>query len=91
MPWTKIRQAYGLVRLCDRHGDERVDALCARAIAFDVLDVPRIDRMLKAAMSVESVAVTEGRVVQLPLGRFARDPASFATRPGSSRRDGGGQ
>jgi transposase len=91
LPWTKMRQAYGLVRLCDRYGDERVDALCARAIAFDVLDVPRIDRMLKAAMSVESVAVTEGRVVQLPLGRFARDPASFATRPGSSRRDGGGQ
>lgn len=91
LPWTKMRQAYGLVRLCDRYGAERVDALCARALAFDVLDVPRIDRMLKAAMRVESEAATEGRVVQLPLGRFARDPASFATRPRSSGRDGGAQ
>jgi len=91
LPWTKMRQAYGLVRLCDRYGDERVDALCARAIAFGVLDVPRIDRMLKAAMRVESEAATEGRVVQLPLGRFARDPASFVTRPRSRRGDGGAQ
>lgn len=91
LPWTKMRQAYGLIRLCDRYGNERVDALCARALAFDVLDVPRIDRMLKAATRVEADATKEGRVVQLPLGRFARDPASFATRPGSSGRDGGAQ
>ncbi len=91
LPWTKMRQAYGLVRLCDRYGNDRVDALCARALAFDVLDVARIDRMLKAATRVESDAVAEGRVVQLPLGRFARDPAAFATRPRSSGHDGGAQ
>jgi transposase len=91
LPWTKMRQAYGLVRLCDRYGAERVDALCARALAFDVLDVARIDRMLKAAMHVESEAVGEGRVLQLPLGRFARDPAAFATRTRSSDREGGGK
>jgi hypothetical protein len=91
LPWTKMRQAYGLVRLCDRYGNDRVDALCARALAFDVLDVARIDRMLKAATRVESDAVAEGRVVQLPLARFARDPAAFATRPRSSGRDGGEQ
>jgi transposase len=91
LPWTKMRQAYGLVRLCDRYGDERVDAVCARALAFGVLDVPRIDRMLKAATHVEAEATKEGRVVQLPLGRFARDPAAFATRPRSSDRDGGAQ
>ena len=88
LPWTKMRQAYGLVRLCERYGAERVDALCARALAFDVLDVPRIDRMLKAATQVESEAVGDGRVVQLPLGRFARDPSSFATRSPSSGREG---
>ncbi len=60
LPWTKMRQAYGLVRLCDRYGADRVDALCARALAFDVLDVPRIDRMLKAATRVESEATREG-------------------------------
>lgn len=91
LPWTKMRQAYGLVRLCDRYSAARVDALCARALAFDVLDVRRLERMLKAATQVETQAASEGRVVQLPLGRFARDPASFATRPRSSGRDGGAQ
>jgi hypothetical protein len=79
-----MRAAYGLLRLCDRYGAPRVDALCARAIAFDVLDVGRIERMLKTAAKVETQAAARGQVVALPLGRFARDVASFATR----RRDG---
>lgn len=41
LPWTKMRQAYGLVRLCDRYGNARVDALCGRALAFGVLDIGR--------------------------------------------------
>jgi transposase len=79
LPWTKMRQAYALLRLCDRYGVERVEAVCARAIAFDVFDVPRIERMLKAARSAEDAAPS-GRVVPLPPSRFARDAASFATR-----------
>jgi hypothetical protein len=78
LPWTRMRQAYGLLRLCERYGAARVDALCARALAFDVLDVPRIERMLKAARAAEDTAPT-GTVVPLPASRFARDPASFAT------------
>lgn len=31
---TRMRQAYGLLRLCERYGDARVDALCARAIGL---------------------------------------------------------
>jgi hypothetical protein len=80
LPWTKMRQAYGLLRLCARYGDARVDALCARSLAFAVLDVSRIERMLKMAVKTESDGVRDGRVVALPVGRFARDPATFATR-----------
>jgi transposase len=78
LPWTKMRQVYGLVRLCERFGNARVDALCARALSFDVLDVPRIERMLKQARHDEESAPS-GKVVSLPEGRFARDPATFAT------------
>jgi len=87
LPWTKMRQAYGLLRLCDRYGVERVEAMCARALAFDVIDVPRIERMLKAAHQVEQDATVSGKVVRLPAGRFARDPAAFATmkRNGASK------
>jgi hypothetical protein len=79
LPWMKMRQAYGLLRLCDRYGVERVNALCARALAFDVIDTRRIERMLKTAQSSETTAQSTGKVIVLP-GRFARDSASFATR-----------
>jgi transposase len=85
LPWTKMRQAQALMRLCDRHGAERVDAVCARAIAFDVYDVPRIERMLKLARWSETGAEAAGKVVRLP-GRFARAVDHFTTqRP----KDGG--
>jgi transposase len=79
LPWTKMRQGYGLLRLCDRYGATQVDALCARALAFDVIDVPRIERMLKSAQKVEQPAEGTGRVIRLPAGRFARDASAFAT------------
>jgi hypothetical protein len=78
LPWMKMRQGYGLVRLCERYGTDKVDALCKRSLAFDVVDVPRLERMLKQAQSAEDAAPA-GRVVSLPTSRFARDPSSFAT------------
>jgi len=82
LPWTRMRAAYALLRLCDRYGADRVDALCARAIDFEVLDVRPIERMLRTAAQIETQAVARGQVVPLPLGRFARDPSSFATHRG---------
>lgn len=81
-----MRQAYAVVRLCERYGDARIDALCGRALAFDVLDVSRIERMAKTAAKVETDGANEGRVVALPVGRFARDTSAFATR---TRGEGG--
>jgi transposase len=90
VPWLKLRQAYGLLRLCDRYGQDRVNAMCARALGFGVIDVPRIEGMLKDARRVEDEGVTTGRVIPLP-ARFARDPSAFATRPSapSDRGEGG--
>jgi hypothetical protein len=59
-----------------------------------VIDVRRIEGMLKDARRTEDAAVATGRVIALP-ARFARDPSAFATRtvvgdrePGNTR-DGG--
>lgn len=80
LPWTYMRQGYELIRLCDRYGDARVDAVCERSLEFGVVDVPRIGRMLKQAWCVEASARAEGKVRSLPTSpRFARDVASFAT------------
>lgn len=85
LPWVRIRQAQSLIRLCDRNGDDRVNAVCARAIAFDVYEVPRLERLLRLAHAAEQSSEETGKVVQLP-GRFARSADLFVTR----RPSGGG-
>lgn len=81
LPWTTMRQGYELVRLCERYGDARVDAVCARALDFDVIDVPRISRMLKLAIAGEAEAMEQGKLRPLPNApRFARAAEGFATK-----------
>lgn len=84
MPWAKMRQAHQLERLCRKYGAERVDALCRRSLEFDVVDVPRLENMLKQAFKAESTAEDEGRLRTLPQGRFARSNEAFQTM----RKDG---
>ncbi|WP_157069319.1 IS21 family transposase [Sandaracinus amylolyticus] len=88
LPWTTMRQGYELVRLCDRYGEARVDAVCARALEFDVIDVPRIARMLKLAIAGEERAHDEGKLHRLSSGgapRFARGADLFATKKEGER------
>jgi transposase len=79
MPWRHMRQAHQLERLCKKYGAERVDALCRRSLEFDVIDVPRLERMLKQAFKAESSAEDEGSLRSLPQGRFARAHEAFRT------------
>jgi transposase len=80
LPWTQMRAAYALLSLCDKYGDGRVEAVCQSALSFDVVDVRRVGRMLKLALTRPTR--DGGKVVQLPLPapRFARDEQAFRTR-----------
>jgi len=73
--------------LCERYGDARVDALCRRALDFDVLDVPRIRRMLQHAIAGEERAQDDGKLHALPSAppRFSRASDRFATRKDGGR------
>jgi len=91
--WLRLRQAHALLRLCERYGSDRVNALCARALAFDVIEVSRLERMLKDARHIEGEAISTGKVIALP-ARFARDSSTFATRVTTinrTTRDEGGE
>jgi hypothetical protein len=80
LPWMKMRQGYQLLRLCDKYGRERVEATCRRALDFDVLDVPRIARMLKDAVRTEQQAEQDGKLKKLSINpRFARAKDLFKT------------
>ena len=86
LPWTRMRQAYALMRLCDAHGDGRVEALCQSALAFDVVDVTRLGRMLKQAQAPGAPEPRDGKVVALPAPRFARSAEHFRTGASSERK-----
>ena len=76
-----MRQGYAVVRSASATATRAsTDGLYARALAFGVLDVPRIERTAKAAVKVETEGASEYRVVALPIGRFARDASVFAMR-----------
>jgi transposase len=79
-PWARLRQAQKLLRLAERYGAGRVNAACARALAFDLLDVSRVERILRAALEREPGPAERGALVPLP-ARFARAPESFAHHP----------
>lgn len=81
LPWTTMRQGYQLLRLCDTYGADKVDAVCERSLSFDVVDVPRIARMLKQALCAEDSAEDRGKLRRLPqTPRFARQSSTYSTR-----------
>jgi hypothetical protein len=79
-PWARLRQAQKLLRLAERYGAGRVNAACARALAFELLEVRRVERILRTALEREPGPTERGAVRPLP-ARFARAPQSFAHHP----------
>src|SRR5205809_193473 len=49
-PWARLRQAQKLLRLAERYGAARVNTACARALAFELLDVRRVERIVRTAL-----------------------------------------
>lgn len=89
LPWTRMRQAYALLSLCDKYGDGRVEAVCQSALAFDVVDVTRIRKMLSSATKPGKPGseAHRGKVVQLTQPRFARPKEHFETRSGADNKE----
>lgn len=86
-PWARLRQAQKLLRLAARYGPARVNAACARALSFELLDVHRVERILQTALEREPSPTARGAVVALP-ARFVRSPQSFAHHLHEENADG---
>ena len=78
-PWSKIRQGHKLIRLGDRYTSERLDAACRRALAVDLIDVNRVERILVQALEQEAMPQLP---LPMPAGRFARPGSVFALAAG---------
>lgn len=76
LPWAKVRQAQKLLRLGERYTPSRLDAACRKALAVDLVDVRRLERILIEVLESESSA-PDG-ISHAPPGRYARPGSAFA-------------
>jgi transposase len=81
-PWAKLRQGQKLLRLADRYTPSRLNAACERALSVELIDVTRVERMLKEAIEQEPlpVDVPPARPAEPPSARFAREGSAFDHR-----------
>jgi transposase len=79
-PWIRARSVHALFGLCERYGKGRVEAVCQSALAFDVVDVLRIRRMLEKATEPAEPGDLTRKVVALKSYRFARSAEQFSTK-----------
>ena len=82
LPWAKLRQGQKLLRLAQQYTAARLDAACARALGFDLVDVRRVETILVRALDREGTPAPppDERVQPLPAGRFARPGSAFDHR-----------
>jgi hypothetical protein len=76
LPWTKMRAVRALIGLCTRFGSTRVDEVCGRALAADMLSVHRLKRMLTLSASSQPPALAK----VIPIGRYLRPSTDYALR-----------
>ena len=79
VPWAKIRQAQKLLRMGTKYGWHRLDRACRRALAFQLINVHRVESILlqdldRLATAKESEGPTQVIPIQL---RFQRPAGSF--------------
>lgn len=80
LPWAKLRQAQKLLRLGDKYGWHRLNAACRRALAFELINVRRVEAILRQdleQLELLSQSPKESRVIPLR-GRFERPAQSFS-------------
>src|SRR5207237_9633411 len=73
LPWTRMRRVDALLGVARRYGAARVNEVCAMALAAEMLDVRRLQRMLEQAATSPATASP----APLPAARFLR-PARHA-------------
>jgi transposase len=81
LPWTRMRRVYALLRLVRRYGEGRVNTSCETALAHRMLNVYRLENMLKNPAPAALAEPTR----QLPPARYLRDPRQYALRTQPSR------
>jgi len=81
LPWAKIRQGQKLLRLTKKYGEHRVASACRRALAFDLINVRRVESILLKDLDQLELPIDEDAAVIPIETRFLRSPGSFSHAP----------
>ncbi len=83
VPWSKLRQAQKLIRLGDKYGSHRLDCACRRALAFELINVFRVESILLQDLDQLTLPIETGSEAKvIPLrSRFQRPAGSFTHPP----------
>ncbi len=85
-PWAKLRQAQKLLRLVEKYGGLRVNMACRRALSFDLVNVHKVESILKKLLESSTThGQVSGQLILLPT-RFLRPAGSF-TQPLTERKE----
>ena len=55
LPWAKVRQGHKLIRLGQRYTPQRLDDAYRKALAVDLIDMRRVERILVEALEQSEV------------------------------------
>ena len=80
LPWAKLRQVQKLLRLGERYTAERLEAACARSLAYELVDVRRLERIIVLAIEGDPAVDEPLSAAQVLPSRFARPGSAFDHR-----------
>ena len=83
LPWTRMRRTYALLGLCKRYGSHRVEEACAVALAADMLDVYRLEKMLELGRPATAETPSSSKVI--PFSRYLRPKDQYALPTAKNR------
>lgn len=78
-PWTKVRRVYALLGLVKRYGAARVEPACVTALAAEMLDMRRLQRIVELAINTPVLPPPAPRPA--PPARYLRNSTQYALLP----------
>lgn len=76
LPWTRLRRVYALLRLASKFGSARVNTACRTALAFEMYDVRRLQRIIETGATPPPSAAAPATVI--PIARYLRPASQYA-------------
>ena len=77
----EVRQAQKLLRLSKKYGEHRVASACRRALAFELINVRRVESILLKNLDQLELPIAQDAAVIPIETRFLRSPGSFSHSP----------